>query len=65
MADAEQLQNFKRKRGRERHNILRFANSINSFTGETSLDDYEHYKVRIEEVLGRMLRLDDCIHNLL
>jgi hypothetical protein len=65
MADAEQLHNFKRKRTRERNNITRFASSINSFTGEISLDDYEHYKGRVEEALERMLRLDYSIHDLL
>jgi hypothetical protein len=65
MADSEQLHNLKRKSTRERNNITRFANSFNSFTGETSLDDYEHYKGSIEEALERMLRLDDSIHDLL
>jgi hypothetical protein len=64
MADAEQLHNFKVKHTRERNNITRFASSINSLTGETSLDDYEQYKGRIEEALERMLRLDDSIHDL-
>jgi hypothetical protein len=65
MADTKQLHNRKRKRTRERNNITRFANSVNSFTRETSLDDYEHYKGRIEEALERMLRLDDSIQDLL
>jgi hypothetical protein len=63
MAEVEQLHNLKRKRTRERNNITRFANSFNSFTGETALDDHEHYKGRIKEALERMLKLDDCIHN--
>jgi hypothetical protein len=65
MANAEQLHNLKSKRTRERNNITRFANSVKSFTGETSLDDCEHYKGRIEEALERMLKLDDSIHDLL
>jgi hypothetical protein len=65
MAEAEQLHNLKRKRTRERNNITRFVNSINSFTGETSPDDHEHYKERIREALEPMLKLDDCIHDLL
>jgi hypothetical protein len=38
---------------------------INYFTEETPLDDYEHYKGRLEEALEHMLKLDDTIHDLL
>ena len=60
---AEQLHNLMRKRTRERSNITRFSNSIHSFTEETTRDDYEHYKDRLEEALGHMLKLDDTIHD--
>jgi len=62
---AEQVHNLKRKHARERSNITRFSSSIHSFTEETSRDDYEHYKGRLEEALGHMLKLDDTIHNFL
>jgi len=62
---AEQLHNLKRKRFRERSNITRFSNSIHSFTEENTRDDYEHYKGRLEEALGHMLKLDETIHDLL
>jgi hypothetical protein len=65
MAKAEKLHNLKRKCTREQNNITRFANSVNSFTGETFPDDHEHYKEQIKEALERMLKLDDCIHDLL
>jgi hypothetical protein len=62
---AEQLRSLKRKRARERSIITGFSSSINSFTGETARDDYEHYKDRLKEELEHMLRVDDTIHDLL
>jgi hypothetical protein len=55
MAKAEQLHTLKRKRTWKRNNITRFANSINSLTGETSLDDHEYYKGRIKEALEHIV----------
>jgi len=62
---AEQLYILKRKRIRERSSITRFSNSVHSFTEETTRDDYEHYKGRLEEALEHMLKLDDTIHDFL
>jgi hypothetical protein len=60
---AEQIRNLRRKRSRERSNITRFSNTIHSFTDETTRDDLEHYRGRLEEALESMLKLDDTIHD--
>jgi hypothetical protein len=65
-ADASKtLHNFKRRRARERGNIARFATQVGTFTDTTTLDDYEYYKDRLHETLGRLTSLDDEIHELL
>jgi hypothetical protein len=59
------LHNLKRKRARERDNVTRFTTAINGFTEDTSLNDYKHYRVRLEDTLKQMTKLDDAIHDLL
>jgi hypothetical protein len=43
----------------------RFVTAINESTGNTSLDDYEHYRGRLQETLEQLVRLDDAIQGLL
>jgi transcription elongation GreA/GreB family factor len=65
-ADAsKRLHNLKRRRARERGNITRFVTEVGTFTDTTTLEDYEYYKDRLHETLGRLTSLDDEIHELL
>lgn len=59
------LHNLKRKRTRERTNITRFINAIDSFTEDTNIEDYNHYRDRLEDTLTRLTQLDDVIHDLI
>jgi hypothetical protein len=60
----KRVHNFKRRRARERGNITRFVTEVGKFT-DTTLDDYEYYKDRLHDTLGRLTSLDDEIHELL
>jgi hypothetical protein len=42
-----------------------FSSGISGFTQETSAEDYEHYRDRLQETLSHLLSLDDAIHDLL
>ena len=65
-ADAgKRLHNLKRRRARERGNITRFVTVLGKFTNTTTLEDYEYYKDRFHETLGRLTSLDDEIHEIL
>ena len=65
-ADAGKKQhNLKRRRTRERGNITPFVMEVGNFTDTTTLEDYEYYKDRLHETLGRLTSLDDEIHQLL
>ena len=62
-ADAgKKLHNLKRRRARERGNITCFVTEVGNFTDTTTLEDYEYYKDRLQETLGRLTSLDDEIH---
>jgi hypothetical protein len=64
-ADADKsLHNLKRRRGKERGNITRFVTQIGKFIDTTTLEDYEYYKDRLREILDRLTKLDDEIHEL-
>ena len=56
---------MKRRRVRERGNITRFVKEVGKFTDTTTLEDYEYYKDRLHETMGRLTSLDDEIHELL
>ena len=64
MSDAE-INKLKRKRTTERAKATRFITTINEFTDDNPLDDYEHYKGRLQETLDQLARLDDSIQDLL
>ena len=64
MSDAERKK-LNRKRTTERAKATRFITTINEFTGDTPLDDYEHYGGRLQETLDQLVRLDDSIQDLL
>jgi hypothetical protein len=59
------LHNLKRKRSREKANATWFSMMIDGFDNSTSLDDFEHYRGRLQEILDKLLSLDDAIHDLL
>ena len=61
---ADILHNLKRRRTRERANATRFSTMLDGF-GDSSLDDIEHYRGRLQETLDRLISLDDSIHDLL
>jgi hypothetical protein len=64
MSDAE-MKKLKRKRTTERAKATRFITTINEFTDDPPLDDYEHYRGRLQETLDQLVRLDDSIQDLL
>ena len=64
MSEAE-IKKLKRKRITERAKATRFITTINEFTGDTPLDECEHYRARLQETLDRLVRLDDSIQDLL
>ena len=64
MSEAE-IKKLKRKRTTERAKATRFITTINEFTGDTPLDDYEHYRGRLQETLDQLVRLGDSIQDLL
>ena len=57
--DGKKLHNLKRRRTRERGNITCFVTEVGNFTDTMTLEDYEYYKDRLHETLGRLTSLDD------
>jgi hypothetical protein len=53
---------LKRKRATLRSNVTRFATAVNDSTEETTLEDLEHYRNRLQETLDHLTSLDDSIH---
>jgi len=45
------MNKLKLKRTTERAKVTRFITTINEFTGDNPLDDYEHYRGRFLETL--------------
>jgi hypothetical protein len=65
-ADAgKRLHNLKRRCARERGNITSFITEVGKFTDTTTLEDYEYYKDKLHETLGRLTSLDNVIHKFL
>jgi len=65
-ADAgKRLYNFRRTRTSERGSITHFITQVRKFTDTTTLEDFEYYKDRLHETLGRLTSLDDEILELL
>jgi hypothetical protein len=62
---AVSLHNLQRRRTRERANATRFSTLLDGFDDSTSLDDFEHYRGRLQETLDRLTSLDDAVHDLL
>jgi hypothetical protein len=56
------LRILKRKRTALRSNITRFATAINDSTEGTTLDDFEHYRNRLQETLDHLPSVDYSIH---
>ena len=59
---ADSLPILKRKRTTLRSNIKWFVTVINDSMEETTLDDLEHYRNRLQETLHHLTSLDDSIH---
>jgi len=64
MSDSD-IRKLKRKRTTERTKANRFITAVNESTGNTPLDDYEHYRCRLQETLDQLVRLDDATQDLL
>jgi hypothetical protein len=64
MSDSE-MRKLKRKRTTKRTKATRFITDINESTENTSLDDYEYYRGRLQRTLDQLVRLDDAIQELL
>ena len=64
MSEAE-MRILKRKRTTERTNASRFITAIKDSTDYTPLDDYEHYRGRLQEMLDQLVRLNDAVQDLL
>ena len=62
---ATTLHNLKRKRTRERANAMRFSTAIYGLTEDSSIDDFEHFRGRLQDTLDRLIVLDDAFHDLL
>jgi DNA repair exonuclease SbcCD ATPase subunit len=62
---AVSLHNLQRRRARARVNATRFSTLLDGFDDSTSLDDFEHYRRRLQETLDRLTCLDDAVHDLL
>ena len=64
MSDSD-IRKVKRKRTTERTKATRIITAINESTENTPLDDYEHYRGRLQETLDQLVRLDEAIQDLL
>jgi len=62
---AVKIHNLKRRRAWERANANRFSTLLDGFDVSNSLDDFEHYRGRLQEILDILISLDDAIHDLL
>ena len=70
MADKDQtnlptVEKLKRKRATQRAHATRFMNTINTFDGSTDIEELEHYRDRLREVLQILIALDESVHDLL
>jgi hypothetical protein len=54
MSEAK-MKKLKQKRTTERAKVNRFINTINQFTEDTPLDDYKHYRGRLQETLNPLV----------
>jgi hypothetical protein len=57
------MRKLRRKRTTESTKATRFIAVINESTENTKLDDYEHYRGRLQETLDQLVRLDDAIQD--
>lgn len=58
----KQLAALKRRRTRERGNVTRFLADIGKLTDDSSLEDFQYYRERLQETLVRLTSLDDEVH---
>jgi len=61
---AVKIHNLKRRRATERANATRFSTLLDGFDVSTSLDEFEHYRGRLQETSDGLISLDDAIHDL-
>ena len=56
---------MKCKRATQRANATRFRNATNTFDDSTDVEELEHYRDRLQEVLQNVIVLDELVHDLL
>jgi hypothetical protein len=66
MGDKEQtVEKLKRKCATQRAHATRFMNTINTFDGSTDIEELEHYRDRLQEILQSLIAPDESVHDLL
>ena len=61
----EKLKKLKRKRTTQRAHATRFMSVINAFDDSTNIEEIEHYRDHLQEILQNLITLDESIHDLL
>ena len=61
----EQLKKLKPKRATQRGHATRFMNAINAFGLSTDIEELEHCKDRLQEILQNLIALDESVQDLL
>jgi hypothetical protein len=51
----EKLKKLKRKRATQRAHATHFVDAINTFNGSTDVEEHEHYRDRLQEVLHDLM----------
>ena len=61
----EKLKKMKRQRATQRGHASRFMNAINTFGDSTDIEELEHYRDRLQEVLQNLIVFDESVQDLL
>jgi hypothetical protein len=61
----EKLKKLKRKHATQHAHVTRFMSAINAFNGSTNIDEIEHHRDHLQEILKNLITLDEPIHDLL
>jgi hypothetical protein len=68
MQDADagmRMHNLKRRCARERGSITRFVTEVGKLPDAMTLEDCKYYNDRLHKTLGRLMSLDNKVHELL
>ena len=61
----EKLKKLKCKRATQRANATHFMNATYTFDDSKDIEELEHYRDRLQEVLQNLIVLDEFVHDLL